>query len=194
MDVVAPLTVRRIPAGAPEHRSTGAPEHRSTGAPEHHRSAVGTLSEIVNDHPYCDPHDVLTDEAAFLPAPPPHGALAGFLVTMNATCWYAASERITEQSVLEEMVKGVEEAVPLLDDRPCARTAGAHPDTGDPDHASEVGYLLRSPGGRAELGEQHGWDGDEDGNGDEPLDGWVCPQFLRGLAAETLDTLKGALT
>ncbi|WP_328929493.1 hypothetical protein OG429_36280 [Streptomyces sp. NBC_00190] len=187
VDVIAPLTVRRIPVGAPAD----------------HQSSISTLSGIVNDYPYCDPHDVLIDEAACLPARPTRGVLAGYLVTMNATCWYAASERITDRSVPASMVKGVEAAVALLEDGPCAHGPGEHPDTGDPDYASQVGYLLRSPGGRAEIAEYDGWDEDgedgEDGEGgdgpgeDEPLDAWVCPAFLRELASETIGTLRGAL-
>ncbi|MFG2982232.1 hypothetical protein ACGFYQ_13395 [Streptomyces sp. NPDC048258] len=187
-DVIAPLTVRRIPVGAPKY----------------HHSCISTLSGIVNDYPYCDPHEVLADEAACLPTRPTRGVLAGYLVTMNATCWYAASERITERSVIDAMIKGVEAAVALLSDGPCAHGPGEHPDTDDPDHANRVGYLLRSPGGRAEISEDHGWDeedeedvqeGQEDGGagGDEPLDAWVCPAFLRDLADETLDTLTDAL-
>ncbi|KPI29820.1 hypothetical protein OV450_7271 [Actinobacteria bacterium OV450] len=180
-DVIAPFTVRRIPAGAPKY----------------HRSCIKVLSGIVNDYPYDDPHEVLTDEAGCLPSRPTRGVLAGFLVTMNATCWYAASERITDRSVPEAMVKGVEEAVASLPDGPCAHDSDEHPDTDDPDHASRIGYLLRSPGGRAEMAEDHGWEEEDEAAGtaddDEPLDAWVCPAFLRDLAEETLATLKDAL-
>ncbi|THA51449.1 hypothetical protein [Streptomyces sp. A1136] len=183
-DVIAPFTVRRVPAGAPKY----------------HRSSINVLSGIVNDYPYDDPHEVLTDEAGCLPSRPTRGVLAGFLVTMNATCWYAASERITDRSVPEAMVKGVEEAVASLPDGPCAHDSDEHPDTDDPDHASRVGYLLRSPGGRAEMAEDHGWDEEDEedeaagaADEDEPLDAWVCPAFLRDLAEETLTTLKDAL-
>lgn len=181
-DVMAPLTVRRVPAGAPSY----------------HQSCVSTLSGIVNDYPYCDPHDVLTDEAAGLPTRPTRGVLAGFLVTMNATCWYAASERITDRSVLDAMIEGVRGALPLLRDEECAHGSGDHPDTGDADHLNQVGYFLRSPGGRAEMAEYHGWDDEDEeyGEGDveeEALDAWVCPAFLRGLAEETLTTLTDAL-
>ncbi|UQI45602.1 hypothetical protein M1P56_15205 [Streptomyces sp. HU2014] len=180
-DVIAPLTVRRIPVGAPEA----------------HHDRISTLSGIVNDYPYGDPHEDLKDEAASLPARPTRGVLAGYLVTMNATCWYAASERITDRSVLDAMIKGVEEAVLLLEDRPCAHGPGEHPETGDPDYANQVGYFLRSPGGRAEIAEYYGWDewDEADGPGDEnePLDAWVCPAFLREVAEETLAELAGGL-
>ncbi|MBB5122305.1 hypothetical protein [Streptomyces eurocidicus] len=109
---------------------------------------------------------------------------------MNATCWYAASERITDRSVPDEMIKGVEEAVLLLDDRPCAHAPGEHPDTGDPDYANQVGYFLRSPGGRAEIAEYYGWAEEggagEPGDESEPLDAWVCSAFLRDVAEGTL--------
>lgn len=180
-DVLAPLTVRRIPAGAPEH----------------HHDSISALSGIVNDHPYCDPHEALADEAAGLPSYPTRGVLAGYLVTMNATCWYAASERITERSVLDAMIEGIRAAVPLLRDDRCTHGPGGHPDTGDADHLTQVGYLLRSPGGRAELAEEHGWDetdgADEPQGEDEPLDAWVCPAFLRSLAEEALGILTAAL-
>ncbi|WP_330294714.1 hypothetical protein [Streptomyces sp. NBC_00503] len=177
-DVLAPFTVRRIPAGAPED----------------HHSRMSDLSGIVNDYPYCDPAEALADEAACLPAYPTRGVLAGYLVTMNATCWYAASERITERSVLDAMIEGVRAAVPSLRDDPCTHGPGEHPDTGDVDHLSQVGYLLRSPGGRAEFAEDQGWgDAEEPEGEDEPLDAWVCSAFLRALAEETLNTLTGAL-
>ncbi|MGW7192693.1 hypothetical protein ACWGIP_26685, partial [Streptomyces sp. NPDC054838] len=63
LDLIAPLTVRRIPAGAPKY----------------HRSCIRSLSGIVNDYPYDDPHDVLTDEAACLPSRP------------TPECWPATS-------------------------------------------------------------------------------------------------------
>ncbi|WP_144440811.1 hypothetical protein [Streptomyces roseifaciens] len=177
-DVIAPLTVRRIPVGAPKY----------------HRSCISTLSGIVNDYPYGDPHEDLKDEAACLPSRPTRGVLAGYLVTMNATCWYATSERITDRSVLDAMIKGIEGALPLLEDRPCTHAPGEHPDTGDPDYASQVGYFLRSPGGRAEIAEYYGWDQeDEADQEDEPLDGWVCPDFLRDLAEDTLLELTSGL-
>ncbi|MEV4440210.1 hypothetical protein AB0K09_14510 [Streptomyces sp. NPDC049577] len=181
VDVIAPFTVRRIPVGAPEH----------------HRSYIRTLSGIVNDYPYCDPHEVLTDEAEDHPYLPTRGELAGYLVTMNATCWYATSERITDRGVLDAMIEGIEKAVSLLDDRPCTHAPGEHPDTGDPDWTNQVGYLLRSPGGRAEISEYDGWDEkDEEGEADqeyEPLDAWVCPEFLHDLAEKTLVELKSGL-
>ncbi|MEH6373100.1 hypothetical protein V7793_01855 [Streptomyces sp. KLMMK] len=177
-DVIAPLTVRRIPVGAPGY----------------HHSRISTLSGIVNDYPYGDPHEDLKGEAARLPSRPTRGVLAGYLVTMNATCWYATSERITDRSVLDAMVKGIEEALPLLEDRPCTHAPGEHPDTDDPDYASQVGYFLRSPGGRAEIAEYYGWnEEDEADQEDEPLDGWVCPAFLRDLAEDTLLELASGL-
>ncbi|MFF3763112.1 hypothetical protein ACFYYR_03350 [Streptomyces sp. NPDC001922] len=177
-DVIAPFSVRRVPVGAPEY----------------HESCRKTLSGIVNDYPYCDPYEELTDEADGLPARPTRGVLAGFLVTMNATCWYATSERVTERSVLEAMIKGVEEAVPLLDDRPCTHDPGEHPDTRDPDAANSAGYQLRSPGGRAEIAEYYGWDEeDEAEHEDVALDAWVCPVFLEGLAEDTLTELRSGL-
>ncbi|MFD8980360.1 hypothetical protein [Streptomyces sp. NPDC059564] len=181
-DVMAPLTVRRVPVGAPVY----------------HQSCIQTLSGIVNDYPYCDPHEVLTDEAADLPSRPTRGVLAGYLVTMNATCWYAASERITDRSVLDAMIEGVRGALPLLRDDECAHDSGDHPDTGDADYLNQVGYFLRSPGGRAEIAEYYGWDDEDEeyAEGDaeeEALDAWVCPEFLRGLAEQTLSTLTEAL-
>ncbi|WP_330328805.1 hypothetical protein OHS33_02995 [Streptomyces sp. NBC_00536] len=180
-DVLAPLTVRRIPVGAPED----------------HQSRIDDLSGIVSDYPYCEPDEVLADEAGRLPSRPTRGVLAGYLVTMNATCWYAASERITERSVPEAMIEGIRAALALLSDGECTHGPGEHPDTGDPEHLAQVGYFLRSPGGRAEIAEHHGWDAEEEGDeGDEegePLDAWVCAAFLRGLGQEALGALTDAL-
>lgn len=181
VEVIAPFTVRRVPVGAPKY---------------HHR-CIRALSGIVNDYPYGDPHDDLIDEAGCLPTRPTRGVLAGYLVTMNATCWYATSERITDRAVLDAMIKGIEAAVPLLGDDRCTHGPGEHPDTDDPDHANRIGYLLRSPGGRAEIAESYGWDEEypeEEDQQDEPLDAWVCPSFLRALAEETVDELVDGLT
>ncbi|GAB7035810.1 hypothetical protein AB0G35_15145 [Streptomyces sp. NPDC021749] len=173
-EVIAPFSVRRVPVGMPEQ----------------HLSRMRILSGIVNDYPYGDPGQDLIDEAACLPARPTRGVLAGYLVTMNATSWYAMSERITTRSVPDAMIKGIEAAVLLLGDRPCTHGSGEHPDTNDPDHVNRIGYQLRSPGGRAEISEYYGWDEeDEEDLEDEPLDAWVCPAFLRDLADETLTTL-----
>ncbi|MFH8569351.1 hypothetical protein [Streptomyces sp. NPDC017993] len=177
-DVIAPFTVRRVPVGAPKY----------------HDSCMRTLSGIVNDYPYGDPHDDLIDEAAALPTRPTRGVLAGYLVTMNATCWYATSERITDRSVLDAMLKGIEAAVPLLGDERCTHDPDEHPDTADSDHANRIGYLLRSPGGRAEIAESYGWDEEEEEDPeDDPLDAWVCPAFLHDLAEETIAELEDGL-
>ncbi|MFG3552083.1 hypothetical protein [Streptomyces sp. NPDC047725] len=49
---------------------------------------------------------------------------------------------------------------------------------------------MRSPGGRAEIADDYGWyEEDEQDRDDAPLDAWVCPAFLRGLADETRLTL-----
>ncbi|MFI1968841.1 hypothetical protein [Streptomyces cinnamoneus] len=177
-DVIAPFSVRRVPVGSPEGL--------------HFRMRV--LSGIVNDHPHGDPGLDLIGEAGLLPDRPTRGVLAGFLVTMNATCWYATSERITDPAVLKAMIAGIEAAVPLLDDAPCAHGPGEHPGTGDPDDMNQAGFLLRSPGGRAELAEPYGWDEeDEAEQDDEPLDAWVCPAFLEELADDTLGELRAGL-
>ncbi|MFG2490418.1 hypothetical protein ACGFSD_04985 [Streptomyces caniferus] len=177
-DMIAPFTVRSIPAGAPKY----------------HHSSIRMLSGVVNDYPYDDPQELLAGEAVCLPDRPTRGVLAGYLVTMNATCWYAASERITDRSVLDSMVKGIQAAVPLLGDEPCAHGPKEHPDTNDPDYANRIGYLLRSPGGRAELAEDYGWDEEEQADDEEErVEAWVCSAFLHELADKTLEVLTDAL-
>ncbi|MEV7793507.1 hypothetical protein AB0O68_16165 [Streptomyces sp. NPDC087512] len=78
----------------------------------------------------------------------------------------------------------------MLRDGPCHHTNDEHRDTGDPDWLNGIGYQLRSPGGRAEIADDYGWyEEDEQDRDDAPLDAWVCPAFLRGLADETRLTL-----
>lgn len=108
--------------------------------------------------------------------------LAGYVVTLHASQWYAASGLITEQPVLDDLIAGLEAALPLLRDTSCPHTAAEHPKpSGDPSGDAMTGYFLRSPGGRAEL---RAW------STDELLKGWLCHGFLRGLAEEALSNLR----
>ncbi|MEU8781445.1 hypothetical protein [Streptomyces sp. NPDC048637] len=167
-DVLAPFTVSGIPGLIPDA----------------HTSSLGSLSSVLNDHPYGDPGEELSFQAGALPRHPTKGVLAGHVVTLHASQWYAASGRITERHVLDDMIAGLEAVLPLLADASCARTTAEHPDlSGDPSANAMTGYYLRSPGGRAELRSWHT---------DAPPERWLCHDFLRDLADEALSNLRYA--
>ncbi|MEU8992926.1 hypothetical protein AB0C98_42220 [Streptomyces sp. NPDC048558] len=107
-------------------------------------------------------------------------------VTQHASCWYAV-HRITERSVFESMIEGLETALPKLGEpAACTHDANEHP---GPEFESadiaEIGFHLRSPGGRPEL--RNTFD-------EYPPDAWLCPRYLRGLAEEALVELRAAHT
>ncbi|WDT58820.1 hypothetical protein [Streptomyces sp. G7(2002)] len=167
-DVLAPFTVRGIPGLIPDA----------------HTSSLSNLSSVLNGYPYGDPGEELSFQAGGLPRHPTQGVLAGYVVTLHASQWYATSGLITEKRVLDDMIAGLEAALPLLGDAPCARTVAEHPGLdSDPSGNARTGYLLRSPGGRAELRSWHA---------DAPLERWLCHDFLRGLAHEALGNLRYA--
>ncbi|MFF3541710.1 hypothetical protein ACFYXD_07580 [Streptomyces platensis] len=167
-DVLDPFTVGSLPERIPTA----------------HTSGLSSLSSLLNGYPYGDPGEELSFQAGTLPRHPTKGVLAGYVVTLHASQWYAASGLITERPVLDDMVAGLEAALPLLRDTSCPHTAAEHPrPAGDPSGNAMTGYYLRSPGGRAEL---RAW---TDG---ELLKSWLCHGFLRGLADEALSTLRYA--
>ncbi|MFK0259645.1 hypothetical protein [Streptomyces sp. NPDC090445] len=166
-DVIAPFTVR---GGIPEL------------VPDAHADSLSSLSSVLNDHPYGDPGEELSFQAGNLPLHPTKGVRAGHVVTLHASQWYAISGRITEKSVFDDMIAGLEAVLPHLGDTTCKHTVAEHPELdSDPSGNAMTGYYLRSPGGRAEL-----WSWDED----EGLARWLCPAFLRGLADEALVNLR----
>lgn len=167
-DVLDPFTV----GGLPER------------IPAAHTSSLNSLSSLLNGYPYGDPGEELSFQAGTLPRHPTKGVLAGYVVTLHASQWYAASGLITEQSVLDDMITGLEAALPLLRDTSCPHTAAEHPQpSGDPSGDAMTGYFLRSPGGRAEL---RAW------TAGEFLKRWLCHGFLHGLADEALSNLRYA--
>ncbi|MFG2527026.1 hypothetical protein [Streptomyces sp. NPDC048516] len=167
-DVLDPFTVDGLPERIPAA----------------HTSSLSRLSSLLNGYPYGDPGEELSGQAGALPCHPTKGVLAGYVVTLHASQWYAASGLITEQSVLDDMITGLEAALPLLRGTSCPHTAAEHPKlSGDPSGDAMTGFFLRSPGGRAEL---RAW------SADELLKGWLCHGFLRGLAEEALSNLRYA--
>ncbi|MEU9117156.1 hypothetical protein AB0D04_36745 [Streptomyces sp. NPDC048483] len=157
--------------------------------PGDQRDTLRHLSQTLNDYPTGSPDDDLLG-AALVPGHLTKGVRAGYLVTLCVCSWYAVSGRIQEQSVLDEMIQGVETVLQGIADEPCTHKGGEHPSLGgDPDRDDgpdvdiESGTALRSPGGRADLQRSHAA-----GFGPS-LEAWTCPAFLRALAKETLDTL-----
>ncbi|MFG3053996.1 hypothetical protein ACGFZP_23990 [Kitasatospora sp. NPDC048239] len=166
VDVIAPFTV----GGVPEL------------LPEAHEESMGELSSVLYDYPDGDPGEELSRQAGSLPRHPTKGVRAGYVVTQHASQWYAVSGRITERSVLDDMIAGLEAVLPQLGEAACTHAADGHPELdGDASAAAEIGYHLRSPGGRAEL---RSWDEDA------ALERWLCPAFLHTLAAEALVNLR----
>ncbi|MFE0257217.1 hypothetical protein [Streptomyces sp. NPDC059010] len=152
--------------------------------PEDHTSSVESLSSILSDYPNWEPGPTLESNAGVDDWLATKGARAGYVITQHASCWYAVY-RIAERSVFDAMIEGLEAVLPKLGDPSlCAHGDDEHP---DPEFESadiaEIGFHLRSPGGRAELRETL----------DEyPPDAWLCPRYLRGLADEALTELRTA--
>ncbi|MGW1693664.1 hypothetical protein [Streptomyces sp. NPDC002399] len=155
--------------------------------PEDHRSSISSLGSVLNDYPNGDPFWDL-DVHAMPPATLSRAALAGYVVVAHANCWYAASGRIRQRSLFDDMIEGLESVLPLLPDTACAHGDGEHPalSSGSDQQAAE-GIHLQSPGGRALLREEH-----EDGYG-ASLEAWTCTTFLRALAVEARDHLRAAV-
>lgn len=152
-----------------------------TVVPEDHTSSLESLSSVLSDYPNWDPVAVLESNAGVDDCLATKGARAGYVITQNASCWYAIY-RVTERSVFDAMIGGLESVLPKLGDpASCTHSDDEHP---DPEFESadiaEIGFYLRSPGGRAELREML----------DEyPPDAWLCPRYLRDLADEALTEL-----
>ncbi|MFF9510782.1 hypothetical protein ACF1BU_20640 [Streptomyces sp. NPDC014724] len=95
--------------------------------PEDHRSSISSLGSVLNDYPNGDPFWDL-DVHAMPPGTLTRAALAGYVVVAHATCWYAASGRIRQRSLLDDMIEGLESVLPLLPggaaDRLRRQTAG----------------------------------------------------------------------
>ncbi|MGY0057609.1 hypothetical protein ACWY4P_13745 [Streptomyces sp. LZ34] len=146
---------------------------------------AGHLRSVLWDHPRVDPAYELSDYAAALRAHPDGDSRAGLVVILHAACWYAVSGRIRGKWVLDEMIGALEAVLPGLGDEPCAHRDGEHPETGDdPAALATVGVHLLSPGGRGVYRRRGGIEGWH-----TPLEGWLCPAFLAGLAREALDQL-----
>ncbi|MCX5340662.1 hypothetical protein [Streptomyces atratus] len=155
--------------------------------PESHRSNISSLGSVLNDYPNGDPFWDLEVHAT-PPSSLSRAALAGYVVVAHANCWYAASGRIRQRSLLDDMIEGLESVLPLLPDETCAHEDGEHPalNSGSDQQAAE-GIHLQSPGGRTVLREEH-----EDGYG-ASLEAWTCTTFLRALAVEARDHLREAV-
>ncbi|MES4903290.1 MULTISPECIES: hypothetical protein [unclassified Streptomyces] len=146
---------------------------------------AGHLRSILWDYPHVDPAYELFDYAAALRAHPDGDSRAGLVVILYAACRYAVSGRIRGKWVLDEMIGALEAVLPGLGDEPCAHREGEHPGTGgDPAALATVGVHLLSPGGRGVYRRRGGIEGWH-----TPLEGWLCPAFLAGLAREALDQL-----
>ncbi|MET9832352.1 hypothetical protein ABZ078_24330 [Streptomyces sp. NPDC006385] len=152
--------------------------------PEEHTSSVESLSSVLSDYPNWDPVAVLESNAGVDDCLATKGARAGYVITQSASCWHAIY-RITERSVFDAMIKGLDSVLPKLGDpAACTHSEDEHP---HPEFESadiaEIGFYLRSPGGRAEL---------RDMLDEYPPEAWLCPRYLRGLADEALTELRAA--
>lgn len=175
-DVITPGVVADIPALLPKD----------------HEEEIADLSSLLWDYPkpWVEPDWAISAPASALPTRPTKGVRAGYVLLIHATCWHAASGRITRKGALEEMIETLERVLPDLGDGTCGHAPGEHPAV-DGDAASNVeyGYYLISPGGRALFREEYA-DDEDDPTWVEP---WLCPAFLRGLAREALDHLREGL-
>ncbi|MDQ8703642.1 hypothetical protein RCO28_14255 [Streptomyces sp. LHD-70] len=154
--------------------------------PEDHLADVAGLTDFLHDYPSHEPGPTIESNACGLPDHPTRGALAGFVLTQHVSCWYVI-HRITERPVFDAMIEGLEQALGLLGPASdCTHGEGEHPDPEERHYEThaELGFYLRSPGGRAEAREFLEDDG--------PMDAWVCPAFLREQAEEALRELRSA--
>ncbi|MDI3402330.1 hypothetical protein [Streptomyces cavernicola] len=168
-DAIEPFGVDGIPARVPEE----------------HVEGVAELTDFLHDYPSCDPGPTIEINARGLSDRPTRGALAGFVLTQHVSCWYVI-HRITARPVFDEMIEGLEQALGLLPPASdCVHGEGEHPDPEERHYETDaqLGFYLRSPGGRAEA---RGFLED-----DGPMDAWVCPAFLREQAEEALGELRG---
>ncbi|WP_067826259.1 hypothetical protein [Actinomadura kijaniata] len=113
------------------------------------------------------------------------GSLPCHLIANYALAWYAASERVTDPTVHDEIITAFEAAADRLGDPgPCDHAA--HPRLGHFEDYLPTAAWLGTPLGRR----AYRWRRHEEGG--EPLDAWLCPSFLRVRADEALAALRPA--
>ncbi|MFH8489638.1 hypothetical protein [Streptomyces longisporoflavus] len=109
---------------------------------------------------------------------------AGLVIATAAVSWYAISDMMRSESVLDDLAAGLETALTRLSDARCAHDG--HPGLpGSGPDAVWVGLHLSSPAGRrvyeAERGSS-GWGA--------PQEALLCPVFTAATARETLARLR----
>ncbi|MGK5558813.1 hypothetical protein ACSNOI_45155, partial [Actinomadura kijaniata] len=155
--------------------------------PENVEWALAGLSDVLFDHPYDDPAVTLRDHAGYLrsAALVADASLPCHLIANYALAWYAASERVTDPALHDEIITAFEAAADRLGDPgPCDHAA--HPRLGQFEDYLPTAAWLETPLGRR----AYQWRRREEGG--EPLDAWLCPAFLRAKADEALAALRPA--
>lgn len=155
--------------------------------PDTHRDDARELERVLNDHPDGDPLWTL-EQWSYAPRYPTRASLASFALIVNASCWYAGSDRIKQRSILDDMIDGCDDALRDLPDASCGHTDDEHEtlDHGT-DEQARIGIELLSPGGRAGLHSAH------QREGGPSLEVLTCPVLLRRLVEEARDHLSDAL-
>ncbi|MGP8298423.1 hypothetical protein ACTPOK_10845 [Streptomyces inhibens] len=113
---------------------------------------------------------------------------AGLVVIVSALSWYAAAGLVTSPGPIDDLIAGLASVRAAAREARCAHGESGHPVLGnDPEDVITAGMRLKSPGGRRLHEERRA----ASGTG-APLDAWLCPVFVAGLARESLDRLRAA--
>ncbi|MCX5143592.1 hypothetical protein [Streptomyces sp. NBC_00338] len=149
------------------------------------KDSISTLSALLNGYPkpWTDINDEISSQASELSSAAPADR-AGRLMVVRAVTWYAVSGMVRAKSVLDHLVRAVEEALPHFTDPHCAHDG--HPALpGSAPNAAELGILLSSAGGR-EIYER----GRIASGRNAPIDAVVCPVLMADVADKTLAVLR----
>jgi hypothetical protein len=109
---------------------------------------------------------------------------AGLVIATTAVSWYAVSDMMRSQTVLDALIAGLEAALSHLSDAECAHDGHPGLPKSGPD-AVWVGLHLSSPAGRQVYDIERmssGWGA--------PPDALLCPVFTAATARETLARLR----
>lgn len=113
---------------------------------------------------------------------------AGLVVIVAALSWYAAGGLVSSPAPLNDLIAGLASVPAVPAEAECGHGESAHPDLpGAPEDVITAGMCLKSPSGRRLLAERNGRSGK-----DAPLEAWLCPAFVAGLARESLERVRAA--
>ncbi|ROQ70425.1 hypothetical protein EDD93_4948 [Streptomyces sp. 840.1] len=148
------------------------------------KASIDTLAALLHGYPkpWTDIDDEISGQAVELSCAAPADR-AGRLMVVRAVTWYAVSGTVHTKSVLDSLIRSVEQVVPHFAEGDCAHD-GHPPLPNSGPNAAELGITLSSPGGRGIYEQRRiAW-------GAAPLDKVVCPVLMGEIADETLAQLR----